>query len=96
MRLPERKDRRRDGRVPEKLAEDAWVPGQREAQMRTCRKCLKPKPESEFGVNNFFSDKKARTCKRCNRDHTRELRARMIVLLRTTKVKVSHKLMGIR
>lgn len=64
--------------------------------MRTCRKCLKPKEESEFGVNNFMKDGRAIYCKRCNRDYTRELRARMINLLRTTKVKVSYKLMGMR
>lgn len=63
--------------------------------MRTCRKCLKPKEESEFGVNRMFKDQKAIYCKRCNRDHTRRLRQHMLVLLRTTKVKVSRSLMNI-
>lgn len=64
--------------------------------MRTCRKCLEPKEESEFGVNRFFKDQKARTCKQCNREHSAKLRARSWELLRTTKVKVSTTVLGYR
>ena len=56
--------------------------------MRTCRKCFKPKEESEFGVNNYFPDRKAIYCKQCNREHTRKQREHARVLLTTTNVKV--------
>lgn len=56
--------------------------------MRTCKKCFKPKEESEFGVNNAYPDRKAIYCKSCNREHVAKMRANARILLTTTRVKV--------
>lgn len=64
--------------------------------MRTCKRCLKPKPESEFGVNRYYEDGRAIYCKECNRKHTANMRATARELLRTTKVKVSYAALGMR
>lgn len=64
--------------------------------MRICRRCLEPKPESEFGVNRFFKDGKAIYCKQCNKLHTARMRARSVELLRTTKVRVSFSALGFK
>lgn len=62
--------------------------------LRTCKRCLQPKEDSEFGVNRFMRDGKAIYCKPCNVAHTRRQRARAFELLRNTKVKVSMAALG--
>lgn len=67
--------------------------------MRTCRRCLKPKPDSEFGVNRYYETRGARDgrsiyCRKCNRKHTVGQRAQSRHLLKNTKVKVSYASLG--
>jgi hypothetical protein len=62
--------------------------------MRTCKRCLKPKEDSEFGVNRWYRDRRAIYCKECNRRHMARQRERAFELLRNTKVKVSMAALG--
>lgn len=64
--------------------------------MRTCKRCLDPKPDSEFGVNRYYEDERAIYCKECNRKHTAKMRTASRELLRTTRVKVSYAALGMR
>lgn len=69
--------------------------------MKTCRRCLEPKPESEFGINRYYQTRGARDgrsiyCRGCNTKHTQKQRAQSLRLLRSTKVKISYVSLGLR
>lgn len=64
--------------------------------MRTCRYCHKPKPLTEFGINNFLPDKIALYCKACNRLKKAESKERARYLLLNTRVRVSLSLLGMK
>lgn len=69
--------------------------------MRTCARCLKPKPLSEFGVNRYYlthgaKDGRAISCKQCNREHAAALREVYRELLSRTRVKIPYSALGMR
>jgi hypothetical protein len=69
--------------------------------MRTCTRCLKPKPLDEFGVNRYYlrhgaKDGRAVTCKECNREHSAALREVYRELLSHTRAKVRYSVLGMR
>ncbi len=45
--------------------------------MRTCKRCLELKPESEFGVNRAIPDGKHLYCKQCCREKKAALQERI-------------------